>query len=96
MLQGAFVLAKTQEPDEAAELAREAIGHLRRYFELLFSARGDQADRQALKCRRHAMPKMIFVNLPVTDLPRSMAFYAALGFTNEPDISPMRPAACMV
>ena len=30
------------------------------------------------------MPKMIFVNLPVADLPRAMAFYAALGFVNEP------------
>lgn len=30
------------------------------------------------------MPKMIFVNLPVADLPRAKAFYAALGFVNEP------------
>ena len=30
------------------------------------------------------MNKMIFVNLPVTDLKRSMAFYEAVGFTNEP------------
>jgi predicted lactoylglutathione lyase len=30
------------------------------------------------------MNKMIFVNLPVTDLARSKAFYAALGFVNEP------------
>ena len=29
-------------------------------------------------------PKMIFVNLPVADLARSMAFYEAIGFTNEP------------
>ena len=28
------------------------------------------------------MPRMIFVNLPVSDLPASMAFYEALGFTN--------------
>ncbi len=27
------------------------------------------------------MPKMIFVNLPVTDVARSTAFYEALGFT---------------
>jgi len=26
---------------------------------------------------------MIFVNLPVTDLERSKAFYTALGFTND-------------
>jgi len=30
------------------------------------------------------MSKMIFVNLPVTDLPRSMQFYEAVGFTNNP------------
>ena len=30
------------------------------------------------------MPKMILVNLPVADLPRSMAFYDAVGFTNNP------------
>ena len=31
-----------------------------------------------------AQPRMIFVNLPVTDLERSMAFYEAIGFRNEP------------
>ena len=30
------------------------------------------------------MSRMIFVNLPVTDLKRSMAFYEAVGATNEP------------
>ena len=30
---------------------------------------------------------MIFVNLPVTDLKRSMAFYEAVGATNEPKFS---------
>jgi predicted lactoylglutathione lyase len=30
------------------------------------------------------MAKMIFINLPVRDLPRSMAFYEAIGFTNNP------------
>ena len=39
--------------------------------------------------------RMIFVNLPVTDLPRSMAFYTALGFTNEPRFTD-ETAACMV
>ena len=29
------------------------------------------------------MPKMIFVNLPVADLPASMAFYKSLGFEND-------------
>src|SRR5690349_378325 len=41
------------------------------------------------------MTKMIFVNLPVTDLPRSRAFYEALGFTNNPQFSD-DTAACMV
>ena len=27
------------------------------------------------------MPRMIFISLPVTDIPRSRAFYQALGFT---------------
>ena len=30
------------------------------------------------------MSRMIFVNLPVTDLERSKAFYQAIGFRNEP------------
>lgn len=37
VIQGAFILAKTQDPAGAADMAREAIGHLRRYFELLFT-----------------------------------------------------------
>jgi uncharacterized protein len=41
------------------------------------------------------MTKMIFVNLPVADLPKSMAFYAALGFTNNPAFTD-ETAACMV
>jgi len=41
------------------------------------------------------MSKMIFVNLPVTDLNASMAFYEALGFTNNPQFTD-ETAACMV
>ena len=41
------------------------------------------------------MPQMIFVNLPVLDLPASMAFYAALGFTFNPEFTD-DTAACMV
>jgi uncharacterized protein len=41
------------------------------------------------------MTKMIFVNLPVSDLPKSMAFYEALGFTNNPAFTD-DTAACMV
>ncbi len=33
------------------------------------------------------MSRMIFVNLPVTDLERSKAFYAAVGAVNEPKFS---------
>jgi uncharacterized protein len=39
--------------------------------------------------------KMIFVNLPVTDLPASKRFYEAVGFTNNPQFSDAT-AACMV
>lgn len=41
------------------------------------------------------MQKMIFVNLPVQDLPRAMAFYEAMGFTNNPRFTD-DSAACMV
>jgi len=41
------------------------------------------------------MSKIIFINLPVTNLPASMAFYKALGFTNEPKFTD-DTAACMV
>lgn len=41
------------------------------------------------------MPKMIFINLPVTDLSRSIVFYSALGFTQNPQFSD-DTAACMV
>ena len=41
------------------------------------------------------MPKMIFVNLPVTDLQRSTAFYEAVGATKNPQFSD-ETASCMV
>jgi uncharacterized protein len=41
------------------------------------------------------MPRMIFVNLPVADLAKSMAFYTALGFKNNPQFTD-ETAACMV
>src|SRR5213075_1212704 len=37
--------------------------------------------------REFAMSKMIFVNLPVTDLNRSIAFYEAVGARKEPKFS---------
>ena len=39
------------------------------------------------------MSKMIFVNLPVADLARSMAFYEAIGFANEPRFTDESAAA---
>jgi hypothetical protein len=41
------------------------------------------------------MTKMIFVNLPVTDLPASMKFYEAVGFTNNPQFTNDQAAAMM-
>ncbi|HYG27802.1 MAG TPA: VOC family protein [Caulobacteraceae bacterium] len=41
------------------------------------------------------MSKLIFVNLPVADLPRAKAFYEAIGATNEPRFTD-ETAACMV
>lgn len=41
------------------------------------------------------MTRMIFINLPVSDLARSQAFYEALGFTNNPQFSD-EGSACMV
>lgn len=39
------------------------------------------------------MSKMIFVNLPVADLDKAKAFYAALGFVNEPKFTDETAAA---
>lgn len=41
------------------------------------------------------MQQKIFVNLPVRDLKRSMSFYQALGFSNEPKFTDDN-AACMI
>jgi predicted lactoylglutathione lyase len=41
------------------------------------------------------MPKMIFINLPVADLPRSTAFYQALGATKNDQFSD-DTASCIV
>ena len=41
------------------------------------------------------MPQMIFINLPVTDLPKSTAFYEAVGAANNPAFTD-ETAACMV
>jgi len=41
------------------------------------------------------MQKLIFINLPVTDLRKSMAFYEAVGASNNPQFTDAS-AACMV
>ena len=41
------------------------------------------------------MSKLIFVNLPVSDLPKSMAFYEAIGAVNNAQFTD-HTAACMV
>jgi uncharacterized protein len=41
------------------------------------------------------MAKKIFINLPVANLQKSMDFYAAIGFTNNPTFTD-ETAACMV
>lgn len=41
------------------------------------------------------MAKQVFINLPVTDLKESIAFYEAIGFSNNPQFSD-DTAACMV
>lgn len=41
------------------------------------------------------MTQMIFINLPVTDLKKSMAFYEAVGASNNPQFTD-ETAACMV
>lgn len=41
------------------------------------------------------MPRMIFVNLPVADLPRAMKFWRALGFDFNPQYTD-DTAACLV
>ncbi|MEZ5416134.1 MAG: VOC family protein [Vicinamibacterales bacterium] len=43
----------------------------------------------------HAMPRKLFVNLAVRDLPRAKAFFAALGFTFNPQFTDDN-AACMI
>jgi len=42
------------------------------------------------------MARKIFINLPVTDLDRSKAFYEALGFRNEPKFSNDQAAAMVL
>ena len=42
VIQGAFIIAKSQDEAAAAQIARETLQHLRRYFELLFNLEGKE------------------------------------------------------
>ncbi len=42
------------------------------------------------------MNRMIFVNLPVQDLPRSRAFFEALGYHFDPEFSNDQGACCVI
>jgi TetR/AcrR family transcriptional regulator, transcriptional repressor for nem operon len=44
VLQGAFIIAKSQKSANAAAQAQESLGHLRRYIELLFQAPAQESD----------------------------------------------------
>lgn len=47
VIQGSFIIAKSQGPHGAAETARAALGHLRRYFVLLFNVEDGQEEQAA-------------------------------------------------
>lgn len=42
------------------------------------------------------MSRMIFVNFPVSDLPKAMKFYEAIGFTNNPQFTDDSAAAMVL
>ena len=42
-IQGAFILAKSQDAAQAADMAKESIGHLRQYLELLLSPKAEES-----------------------------------------------------
>ncbi|MEW6646661.1 MAG: VOC family protein [Pseudomonadota bacterium] len=42
------------------------------------------------------MPKAIYVNLPVADLPRAMAFFTAIGFGFDPQFTDAQAAALRI
>lgn len=44
---------------------------------------------------KSTMSKQVFINLPVADLPKSMAFFQALGFSHNPQFTD-ETAACIV
>jgi predicted lactoylglutathione lyase len=60
-----------------------------------YNWRAHQRQTAIRQMGRRAMSKMIFVNLPVADLDRSIAFYEAIGATRNAQFSD-DTAACMV
>lgn len=48
VIQGAFILAKSQNPAQAADTAKESIGHLRHYLEVLL----DPTPEENVPCRQ--------------------------------------------
>jgi predicted lactoylglutathione lyase len=76
-----------QYPDPAGYSDEEADS-LRIQVQMAFTM-------QTANAKESLMPRMIFVNLPVADLKKSMAFYTALGFVNNPHFTD-ETAACMV
>lgn len=52
VIQGSFILAKTQDGDACADLARDSLGHLRRYFELLFGQATPTEAKEPSPCRK--------------------------------------------
>ncbi len=48
VIQGAFILAKSQDPAQAADTAKESIGHLRHYLEFLL----DPTLKENVPCRQ--------------------------------------------
>jgi predicted lactoylglutathione lyase len=59
----------------------------------IYNSVGKMQGESNRKGGKSDMPKMIFVNLPVTDLPRSMRFYESVGFTNVPHFTNEQAAA---
>ena len=61
-----------------------------------YSLDGEEDITARVRCKEEAMNKMIFVNLPVRDLPASTAFYIALGGELNPQFSgdKPRPRSC--
>jgi len=54
---------------------------------VIYNFKGQRSRRIESQRGKIPMPKMIFINLPVTDLGRSVTFYEAIGGRKEPKFS---------